>query len=312
MSFSSSAQVHPIHLVARDALTDQVREFLIDREARGLSKRTVEWYGEQLDHLESYARDAGIADADKFTPTLLRSFLIGFAKNHNPGGTAGLYRAVRAFLNWYANENEGYQNPIAKVTAPKVPPKVLEPVSLNDLRAMLATCTRRTFYGDRDKAALLVLLDSGCRRAEFLGLDVGDVNIQTGSVMVRCGKGGKPRMAFIGAKTRGAVLAYLRHRRTAQDTDPLWISEDGARLAPSALRAMLQRRAKMAGVPPPAPHSFRRGFAINALRAGVDLVSLQRLLGHSDLTVIRQYLSQTSEDLKAAHERSGPVDRMLR
>lgn len=89
---------------------------------------------------------------------------------------------------------------------------------------------------------------------------------------------------------------------------PLWATANGQRLTYWGLRQVIRRRAKAAGVPVPGLHSFRRAFAILSLRGGVDLVSLQRLMGHSDLSVIKRYLAQTEGDLKAAHAKGGPVD----
>ena len=310
------AQVHTIRLITSNPLRLQIQEFLLEREARGLSRRTVEWYGEQLAHLEAYCvRMEGVKsqsqDAQDLTPTLLRGLLVDFGATHNPGGVHGLYRAVRAFLNWYTYEYDLPKNPIDKVHPPRVPEQPLEPVNLDHLRAMLATCGRRTFYGERDRALLLFLLDSGLRRAEMLTLNVGDVDMQTVSVMVHSGKGGKPRVTFTGPKTRQALTRYLRQRQNLGDATPLWTDTNGQRLKATALRAILCRRAERAGVPAPSIHSFRRGFAIASLRAGMDLVSLQRLLGHSDLSVIRRYLAQTEGDLQAAHAQASPVDRLL-
>ncbi len=71
------------------------------------------------------------------------------------------------------------------------------------------------------------------------------------------------------------------------------------------------RRAEAAGVPVPSLHAFRRSFALLSLRAGMDVYSLQRLMGHADLSVLRRYLAQTEEDLRRAHERCSPVDSLL-
>lgn len=300
-----------LRLVPCSGLSDQIREFLIDREARGLSIYTLTWYRQQLGHLRTFLIVHGIDDVEDITATTLRSFLIDFAQTHNPGGTHGIYRAARAFLNWYAVENEEWRNPFAKVRAPKVPQDPLEPVSLDHLKAMLAACPRRSLLGERDRAIMMFLLDSGCRRGEFLALNVRDVNLGTGAVLVRRGKGSKWRTAFIGAKTRRALLRYLRHRRNLADTDPLWVNEEGQRLSPTALRAVLIRRAIDANVPAPSPHMFRRGFAITVLRNGCNLVTLQRLLGHSDLSTISRYLKHVQGDLAAAHAKMGPVDSML-
>jgi site-specific recombinase XerD len=76
-------------------------------------------------------------------------------------------------------------------------------VSLPGFRALLATCERRTFTGDRDRAMLLALLDTGARASEFLALDTCDVNLSSGAVIIRQAKGGKWRSVFLGASSRG-------------------------------------------------------------------------------------------------------------
>ncbi len=176
---------------------------------------------------------------------------------------------------------------------------------------MLDTCERRTLVGDRDRAIVLTLLDTGCRAAEFVLLNVGDVNLATGTAVVRQGKGNKPRTVFIGAKTRREVQRYLRHRGDLAPSDPLWATDEGGRLTVVGLRQIMRRRAERIGLPEPGLHTFRRAFAIACLRNGVDVISLQRLLGHADLSVIRRYLVQTEVDLAQAHQKGSPVDNLL-
>jgi integrase/recombinase XerD len=230
-------------------------------------------------------------------------------RGHNPGGVRNIYGAVKALVNWYASEHEGWPNPLRKVRNPKAPDVPLHPVDLGDLQKMLDTCARRTFAGDRDRALLLFLLDSGVRHQELCDLDVADVDAKTGLVLVRRGKGRKARTTVIGTKTRKALTAYLRHRK---DNDPaLWVTREGTRLSYAGIRQVLRRRAGKAGVREPSLHSFRRAFALNCLRNGCDVYSLQRMMGHADLGILRRYLDQDPTDLQMAHEKAGPVDRLL-
>lgn len=74
------------------------------------------------------------------------------------------------------------------------------------------------------------------------------------------------------------------------------------------LREMIKRRAFLTGVVPPRIHDFRRGFALECLRNGEDVYSLQKLMGHADLQVLQRYLAQTTEDIQAAHKLGSPVD----
>jgi site-specific recombinase XerD len=230
---------------------------------------------------------------------------------HTPGGQHAFFRAVRAFLNWLEQEGELSANPVRRFGPPSVPEQLLDRMSLDDVRAMLGACDRRTELGCRDRALILALLDTGARAGEMIALNMEDVDLRTGTVLIHYGKGRKPRATFLGARSQRAMIRYLRYLRTATTGDPLWSTDDGKRLSYSGLRDILRRRAGAAGVPAPTLHSFRRGFAIRSLRNGADVYSLQRLLGHSSLQVLRRYLKQTREDLQEAHRRTGPVDNLL-
>jgi site-specific recombinase XerD len=144
-----------------------------------------------------------------------------------------------------------------------------------------------------------------------VALGIGDVDLTSGAVIVREGKGGKSRMAFFGAKSRRELVRYLRHRQDTTPDAPLWTTSGGTRLTYSGLRQIVRRRAEKAGVDTLSLHSFRRAFALYALRNGAHIYSLQRLMGHSDLTVLRRYLKQTEADLQEAHRRAGSVDSLL-
>jgi len=303
---SSPQKVHMIRLVPQPNL--DLRGFLLDRQARGLSTHTIAFYRNELRQFWNFL---GPVEAGEITAEDIRRYLLYLGKRRNPGGVHVAYRALRAFFNWWQEETDSDTNPIAKVKAPKVPQEPLEPLSLKDLKAMLRTCERRTFKGDRDRAILLCLLDTGTRASEFLSLNVGDVNLGTGAVLVKRGKGDKSRMVFLGAKARRELLRYLRHRPEVKDADPLWVTRNGKRLTYGGLRGIMRRRAKKAGVPTPSLHGFRRAFALLCLRSGVNIYSLQRLMGHSDLSVLRRYLKQTEDDLRLAHEAGGPVDNWL-
>ena len=141
-------------------------------------------------------------------------------------------------------------------------------------------------------------------------MNIKEIDLNTGAVMIKCGKGGKTRMVFIGRKTRRAMRAYLRLRH---DQSPaVFVSKEEERLTYDGLRQLLERRAKRAKlVNKPKLHGFRRAFALNMLRSGVDIFILQRLMGHADLQVLRRYLAQNDQDNQLAHLRGGPVDNNL-
>lgn len=128
---------------------------------------------------------------------------------------------------------------------------------------------------------------------------------------IREGKGSKSRVTFLGAKSRRELLRYLRRREDVAPNAPLWVTVKGTRLTYWGLRQVVRRRAEKAGIDMPSMHSFKRALAILCLRNGVDIYSLQKLMGHSDLTLLRRYLNQTEDDLRQAHRKAGSVDNLL-
>jgi integrase/recombinase XerD len=294
-----------------DYLPTWIEAFLIDRASRGYSEGTLHFYKRCMKLLMRFCDTQAITQITQLTPNDIRQFILWLeSTGHNKGGCHAAYRTLRTFLYWFEDEvePEGWRNPIRKVHAPKVAIQPLEPAEIGDIKAMLSTCSDDLF-GARDKAILLALIDTGARASEFLNINLDDMNQATGAILIRSGKGGKPRSVFLGKKSRKAIRKYSRMRK--DDSNALWITKDGERLTYSGLRSMLRRRSAAAGVTTPAIHSFRRLFALTMLRNDVDIFSLQRLMGHSDIQVMRRYLAQSDKDIQNAHVKGAPVDNLM-
>ena len=311
-----STSAHPTQARRPDGrppLDHEIEAFLLDRESRQLSPGTLAFYREKLGVLTAFAQTHEMVSVCDLTAPLVRRYLRELRSTHTEGGVHAFYRALRALVNWWEEEHEptGWRNPLAKVKAPKVPQEVLEPAPLADISAMVAVCPEGTELGRRDRAILLALLDTGCRAQEFLDLCNHDVDLATGVCQVRRGKGGKTRSVFLGETAPDALRGYLELRRAHDPLTPLWATRGGTRLSYSGLREIVRRRARRAEVPAPSLHSFRRAFALACLRSGCDLITLQRMLGHSSLAVVSRYLRQVDDDLLRAHRTHAPVDTLL-
>lgn len=302
-------QVHTIPPIP-DNISEWANAFYTAKKVEGLSSYTLAFYRQQLGYFLKYSTYQVIENISQLTPATIRGYLLWLEENgHNPGGIHAAYRSLKVFLRWYEREAEpeNWHNPINKVKAPRTATEPLEPVSLADVDRMLKTC-KSGFHGARDKALLLFLLDTGARAREICAVDLADVDQVTGEVTIRRGKGGHSRAVFLERKARRAYRAYLK---TRTDKSPAaFVNDDGERLQYSGLRGLLVRRARAAGVPTPTPHNFRRCFALTMLRNGCDLITLARLMGHKSLEVLRRYLKQVTNDLRAAHSKGSPVEHM--
>ncbi len=300
----------PPQILQKDDLRKWIAVYLHACRSRNLSGGTLEFYDKKLNVFAVFCESLGIFNISQLQAEHIREFLIVLEeKKHRPAGIHCFYRSIKTFLKWYENEREpeNWRNPINKVRAPIIPLEPLDPVSIETIKALLATCSRGQLNDVRDRVSLLVLLDTGMRLAEFLALNREDVDPFTGSILIRSGKGRKPRSVYLGEKARQMLRRYIRERR---DSSPaLWISMAGTRLTETGLRMMMRRRAAKAAVPVPSPHDFRRAFAIERWRAGVDILTLSKLMGHTSLQVLNRYVKQVGEDLELVSKRSSPVDK---
>jgi integrase/recombinase XerC/integrase/recombinase XerD len=181
----------------------------------------------------------------------------------------------------------------------------LDPVNINDVLEMINKSSN-DLLGLRNKAIMLTLLDTGVRASELLAINLDDMNLITGEILIRQGKGRKPRYVFIGAKTRKAIRNYLKRR---EDNNPkLWVTKNNETLSYWGLKSTIRKLAKNANVNPPSIHAFRRWFALACLRSGIDVYSIQNLMGHNDLQVLRRYLKQTKNDIQMSHVTINLVD----
>lgn len=290
-------------------LDDAYEMFMLDCEARRLTPSTRQFYRAKLAIFFRWSSENGVHVINQVTAHALRQFFVDLQRRdlssqyqHN------LARSIRAFFNFCVRDELIEKSPFAKVQMPRIEKKVLASLDAADIHAILRHCRN-----ERDRTICLFLLDSGVRASELVALNVGHVDLKTGVVTVLCGKGQKGRTTYIGATTRKQLHRYLRPRNETKADQPLFPSENtGERLTLWGLVQLMDRLRKRSGVKECTCHSFRRTFALNCLRNGMNIYVLARLMGHADITILRQYLPLVESDLQEAHARFGTVDKLMR
>jgi integrase len=164
-------------------------------------------------------------------------------------------------------------------------------VGREELARLFAACDESP-RGRRDAAILALGFGGGLRRAELVGLDVGDYEAARGSLRV-CGKGGKERRVFLANGAGEALASWLGVRGDRQGPLLLPVRKGGAvvsrRLAPQSVRDVVIRLAGLAGVEKLSPHDARRTWVGSLLDAGASLTSVQRLAGHASVATTQRY-----------------------
>jgi integrase/recombinase XerD len=288
-------------------LPDAVGVFLMDREARNFTPKTLAYYRERLGYLLPYCTEHGIGNADELTAAVIRAYLVHRqGRGLAPHTVHGDARAIRTFVRFLADD--GLIDSAPQFAMPKLPKTILPAFTPTDIDRLLDAC-----LNERDRLIVLVLLDTGLRAAELCALNGGDIDTVTGSVLVRNGKGQKARVTYLGARTRRELARYWRNEGKPAPHVPVWTSNnDGERLTDSGLRQILRRIGTRAGVAHCHPHTFRRTMALWSMRAGMNIHVLAALLGHADIDVLKQYLAIDGNDLQQAHRQYGAVDNMTR
>lgn len=291
-------------------ITDEIQYFLIDRRARRLSNGSLTYYKEKLTNFQIWAKGKNLTSVTEITPNELRLYIIDMEATHNAGGVHCFWRTIKTFLIWFENEysDEAFLNPVRKVTPPKNRIDPIVGVPMSDVTSLIDICDTKTLTGARDIAIFRTLVDTGIRRAEFCALRIMDLNMMTGEIQIHNGKGNKGRVVVVGPTAIRDIARYMKKRVSRDPRDWLWVTAGGTQLQKMGLREVIRRRAIQANIPIPSPHDFRRTFAIECLRNGMDLIQLMRLMGHTTTTVLMRYLALQTEDLVNAHGSFGPVD----
>jgi integrase len=196
--------------------------------------------------------------------------------------------------------------------APKVPESETQVISDEQIRGLLKLVEGNNFFGRRNTAILLVLLDTGVRHAELHAMRMEDVDLKERTITIPLGKGRKPRVVFLGKKSARALDRYLLIRDTLKhaDSEFLWLSYHG-RLAYSTIGFLLYRLCKDAGYTHIYPHLFRHTFADKWLEAGGQEGDLKTIGGWSSDAVMRRYgKTRARERARGAHRQFSPADRL--
>jgi len=226
----------------------------------------------------------------------------------------GYLRSLRAFWHWLEAEGLIAASPFHKIKIPKAPEKVIPTFSEEQTKALLAQIDTSSPQGFRNYTIVLLLLDTMIRVSELTGCRKDHLNLENRTLRV-WGKGSKERAVPFGKTVQRALWRYLtlcRPEPQIPSQDMLFLTADGRPLKKNRIEAILKAYGQKAGIKGVrvSPHTFRHTGAVSFLRNGGDLFSLQRIMGHSSLEVLRRYIALSQADLARVHGKASPLDNL--
>ncbi len=305
-------------------LTQIIEGYNLYASARQLSPHTIADYNNTFRKLVSFLENE--PPFNKITKTQLEQFLAS-----QPVGKKTLlnyHTGLSALWRWSVEEGYTLSNLPRQIDPPRPGRRDIQPFSEADLHAIWkalkststyinhGTATSNTAQNiDRNQAIILLLLDTGLRADELCSLQIRDVDLKNRFVHVVSGKGDKERFIPFSPRTGQALWKYIvsRDNRSVErlniqrSNDPFFLTLENTPMDRSRLLKQLISIGRRAGVLDVHPHRFRHTFAIMYLRNGGDPYSLQIILGHATMEMVKKYLQIARSDLENFHRLASPV-----
>ena len=296
---------------------------------RAYSPRTVEVYLRDVAALRAHLREKRGKDQPltRLSALDVRSQLASLFGANGPATIGRKLSSVRSFCRFLVKRGVIEGNPAAAIRGPKKKRGLPRALDVDDAFALVEapgktgrTAARRLSAGEesrhavlrlRDTALLEMLYATGLRVSEACALDTGDIDRDrygVPMVLVRRGKGNKSRQVPLGGAADRALVAYLAARTSLHPAGAaIFINATGRRLTPRSVQRMVKRWTIAGGVHADAtPHGLRHTFATHLLDEGVDLRSIQELLGHASLASTQIYTKVSLDHLMKVYDASHP------
>ena len=319
MDIIGTGEVEPevVRMNKSISFSKAVEGYLLNARARHLSQNTIN------DYLNTFRKFADFIGEDLPIAVIDHHKVEVFLANMPVSKKTLLnyHVGLSALWTWAEAENLVKEHILRKVHRPKPEKRAIKPYTENEVRSMLNALVHSRSYsrpgkresvhnlqhGERNRAIILLLLDTGIRSTELCTLRIHHIDLKSRWVRIY-GKGDKERVIPFSARTGKTIWKYLATRKDDDSGDYLFITNNGDPLNnDSLLKAMINigRRAGVLGI---TVHRFRHTFAVTYLRNSGDAFSLQMMLGHSTMEMVKTYLGLAQADLENNHKIASPVD----
>ncbi|MFI3290869.1 MAG: site-specific tyrosine recombinase/integron integrase [Opitutales bacterium] len=270
-----------------------------------LSKNTVESYLKDMQLFAGFLEQNGLKSFEELDVDAIYIWLGEISQEIKASSQARKLSALKSFSIYMVEEQKWTKDLSQFILRPKIKRQSPSFLEVQEIDKLLDVIDSTTFEGQRDKAMLEIMYSSGLRVSELCGLKASDINFEENFLRIK-GKGSKVRLVPFGTDARNALIDYLGHTRPLAPKilcDEIFISKRGKALSRKSFWFNLKRYALKAGIEKNVkPHSLRHSFATHLLKNGANLISIQEMLGHSDLSTTQIYTQLDNEKLLDAYK----------
>ncbi|MFC1968805.1 tyrosine-type recombinase/integrase [Chloroflexota bacterium] len=223
---------------------------------------------------------------------------------------ASYVRSIRSLWSWLKREYFIAENPFERVRPPRITDREVNPLTPEDVSALLKTIPKHKCTGYRDACMIVTMYGTGLRISEVIDLKHDMVNFVSGQIKV-IGKGKKERSVFMSASLFKALFKYHSQRRPKVDSQFFFLHEDGRPLTRFYFEHRMQAYVRKFGITTRCtPHVLRYSFAIQFLRNGSDPFTLQKILGHESSDMTGRYLRIANTDVEKNMKAFSPAEQL--
>lgn len=293
-------------------------EFLEDKKLEGLADRTLTDYKRHLKFLKKYIDNIEKPEEEKQNMLIDNEFFKGYVyymtmeKEYQPATINIRLTTLKCYCNWLFYKGYTSKNYSLILKKVKVPEDMIKPLSNSDVKKMLAQPKKDTYAGLRDFTIMIVILDCGVRINELCNVEISDVDLKEKLIHLRAEicKTRKSRDLPL-SKQSVFLLKQLIDISIENNSSYVFMNtNDCIAVKENAVIRNFEYYGKRAGLNVRCtPHVFRHTFATNAVKSGIDLFTLQKILGHQCLQTTRKYVQLNTEDLVKKHDQVDFVSR---
>ena len=295
--------------------TESEAIFLKKCNAQNLSTATITNYKYCLKTFFDFCQKRNITDIEQVNQYNVMDFMSFTNQNYRCTTARDKFVVIKAYFTYLTDIGIIDINPMIRMKKPKTDNKIIYSFNKQDITDIMNNFDKGEFIGFRNYTIMNILFGTGIRKSELLNIALSDFDWACNTIKIY-GKGRKERLVPMGYTLQKIVLAYIRKRKEYlaehkyNNSIKLFISKDGRPLSVGGLNTLFRflRDGKKTWSTRVSAHTFRHTLAKYFLLNGGDLFTLQKILGHEDISITRLYVDLNNSEIQTQNYKYNPLD----